>query len=87
MRCATLSTREKSYRIMGVTVEKVLIGGFREVPFYQGEMKPGRVPYVDRVHEAASGPEYWMCHRNRRVGYAFYRQHRSLLSPGLRPEW
>jgi len=33
------------YRVAGVTVEKVLVGGFREVPFYQGERHPGRVPY------------------------------------------
>ncbi len=33
------------YRITGVSVEKVLVGGFREVPSYQGKMAPGRVPY------------------------------------------
>ena len=37
------------YRIVSVTVEKVLVGGFREVPFYQGEMPPGRVPYDAQV--------------------------------------
>jgi hypothetical protein len=37
------------YRIVGVSVEKVLVGGFREVPFYQGEMHPGRVPYDAQV--------------------------------------
>jgi len=37
------------YRVVGVTVEKVLVGGFREVPFYQGEMYPGRVPYDAQV--------------------------------------
>ena len=37
------------YRVTGVTVEKVLVGGFREVPFYQGEMHPGRVPYDAQV--------------------------------------
>jgi hypothetical protein len=37
------------YGIVGVTVEKVLVGGFREVPFYQGEMYPGRVPYDAQV--------------------------------------
>lgn len=36
------------YRVAGVTVEKVLVGGFREVPFYQ-EMHPGRVPYDAQV--------------------------------------
>jgi hypothetical protein len=37
------------YRVVGVAVEKVLVGGFREVPFYQGEMHPGRVPYDAQV--------------------------------------
>jgi hypothetical protein len=37
------------YRIVSVTVEKVLVGGFREVPFYQGEMHPGQVPYDAQV--------------------------------------
>jgi hypothetical protein len=37
------------YRVVGVSVEKVLVGGFREVPFYQGEMHPGRVPYDAQV--------------------------------------
>jgi hypothetical protein len=37
------------YRVVGVAVEKVLVGGFREVPFYQGEMPPGRVPYDAQV--------------------------------------
>ena len=37
------------YKIGGVTVEKVLVGGFREVPFYQGPMHPGRVPYDAQV--------------------------------------
>ena len=37
------------YRVVGVTVEKVLVGGFREVPFYQGEMHPGRAPYDAQV--------------------------------------
>ncbi len=37
------------YRVTGVTVEKVLVGGFREVPFYRGEMHPGRVPYDAQV--------------------------------------
>ena len=41
---------EKSgYRVVGVTVEKVLVGGFREVPFYQGKVRPGRVPYDAQV--------------------------------------
>lgn len=33
------------YRIIGVSVEKVLVGGLREVPLYQGAMEPGLVPY------------------------------------------
>lgn len=33
------------YRIIGVTVEKVLVGGFREVPLFQGTPFPGKVPY------------------------------------------
>jgi hypothetical protein len=37
------------YRVVGVAVEKVLVGGFREVPFYQGEMYSGRVPYDAQV--------------------------------------
>ena len=37
------------YKVAGVTVEKVLVGGFREVPLYQGEMHPGRVPYDAQV--------------------------------------
>ncbi len=37
------------YRVVGVTVEKVLVGGFREVPFYQEKMHPGRVPYDAQV--------------------------------------
>ena len=37
------------YRVGGVTVEKVLVGGFREIPFYQGEPFSGRVPYDAQV--------------------------------------
>jgi hypothetical protein len=37
------------YRVAGVPVEKVLVEGFREVPFYQGQMHPGRVPYDAQV--------------------------------------
>jgi hypothetical protein len=33
------------YRIIGVSVEKVLVLGFREVPLYQGDMAPGLVPF------------------------------------------
>ena len=37
------------YKFIGVTVEKVLVGSFREVPLYQGEMASGRVPYDAQV--------------------------------------
>jgi len=37
------------YRIVAVAVEKVLVGGFRDVSFYQGEMHPGQVPYDAQV--------------------------------------
>jgi len=37
------------YKVNRVSVEKVLVGGFREVPFYQGKMVPGRVPYDAQV--------------------------------------
>jgi hypothetical protein len=36
---------KSGYRIIGVSAEKVLVGGFREVPLYQGDMAPGLVPY------------------------------------------
>ncbi|MFZ7112744.1 MAG: hypothetical protein ACOWYE_13765 [Desulfatiglandales bacterium] len=36
---------ESGYRIVGVSVEKVLVGGFGEVPLYQGEIRSGKVPY------------------------------------------
>ncbi|MHB8881155.1 MAG: hypothetical protein ACYC69_06550 [Thermodesulfovibrionales bacterium] len=37
------------YRIAGVTVEKVLVGDFRAIPFYQGKPLSGRVPYDAQV--------------------------------------
>lgn len=37
------------YRIVSVTVEKVLVGGFRELPLFQGKMFPGKVPYDAQV--------------------------------------
>jgi hypothetical protein len=37
------------YRIVGVSVEKVLVGGLREVPLHQGEMALGRFPYDAQV--------------------------------------
>jgi hypothetical protein len=36
---------DKGYRIKAVSVEKVLVGGFRDVPLHQGEMAPGKVPF------------------------------------------
>ncbi len=39
------SLAKGGYRILGVTVEKVLVGGFREVPLYQGKIFSGKVPY------------------------------------------
>lgn len=33
------------YKVSGASVEKVLVGGFREVPLYQGSMKSDKVPY------------------------------------------
>lgn len=42
-------TAPGGYRIVGVSVEKVLVGGFREVPLYQEEMATGRFPYDAQV--------------------------------------
>jgi hypothetical protein len=33
------------YKIVRISVEKVLVGGLREVPLYQGALEPGLVPY------------------------------------------
>ena len=38
-----------NYKIVGVTVEKVLVGSFREIPLYQGVAFPGKVPYDAQV--------------------------------------
>ena len=32
------------YRVASVTVEKILVGGLRDVPLYQGRIAPGKVP-------------------------------------------
>jgi hypothetical protein len=40
---------QAGYSIVGVTVEKVLVSAFHEVPLYQGEMKPGKVPFDAQV--------------------------------------
>ena len=37
------------FRTAGVTVGKVLVGGFRGVPFYQGDMPSGWVPFDAQV--------------------------------------
>ncbi len=39
----------RGLRIHSVTVEKVLVGGFRDVPLYQGKDAPGKVPYDAQV--------------------------------------
>ncbi len=40
---------QNGYKIEGVTVGKVLVGSFHEVPFCQGEMFSGQVPYDAQV--------------------------------------
>jgi hypothetical protein len=40
---------DSGYRIASVTVEKVLVGTFRDIPLYQGEMAKGKVPYDAQV--------------------------------------
>jgi hypothetical protein len=37
------------YRVVSASVEKVLVGGFRFVPLYKGELPPGKVPYDAQV--------------------------------------
>jgi hypothetical protein len=37
------------YSVISTTVEKVLIGDFRSVPLYDGEVVPGKVPYDAQV--------------------------------------
>ena len=37
------------YRVVSASVEKVLVGGFRNVPQYRGELSPGKVPYDAQV--------------------------------------
>jgi len=36
---------KNGYRVVGVEVEKVLVGSLREVPFHPGGLRPGLVPY------------------------------------------
>ena len=40
---------EGGFKIAGVTAGKVLVGSFHEVPFYQGEMYLGQIPYDAQV--------------------------------------
>jgi hypothetical protein len=40
---------KRGYRVKGVSVEKVLSGGLREVPQYSGEMAEGLFPYDAQV--------------------------------------
>jgi hypothetical protein len=40
---------KKRYQVTGVSVEKVLVGGLREVPQYSGEMAAGLFPYDAQV--------------------------------------
>jgi hypothetical protein len=40
---------KSGYRVTGVSVEKVLVGGLREVPQYAGDMAAGLFPYDAQV--------------------------------------
>lgn len=40
---------DSGYRVTGVSVEKVLVGGFRDVPLYEGERRSGKVPFDGMV--------------------------------------
>jgi len=53
---AILSTREvisqfedafgdSGYTIRAITLEKVCVGRFSDVPLYQGKMRPGKIPF------------------------------------------
>ncbi|MFO7707486.1 MAG: hypothetical protein R6V84_04870 [Desulfobacterales bacterium] len=41
--------RAKGYRITGVTVEKVLVGGFENVPQIEGPHRTGKIPFDAQV--------------------------------------
>jgi len=41
--------REHGYRITGVSVEKVLIGGFDNVPQWEGSERKGKIPFDAQV--------------------------------------
>jgi hypothetical protein len=36
---------DTGYRITSASVEKVLVGGLRDIPQYKGKLKPGKVPF------------------------------------------
>lgn len=40
---------DSDYRTRAVSVEKVLVGRFRDVPLYRGKMSPGKVPFDVQV--------------------------------------
>ncbi len=40
---------DSGYRIKAVSIEKVLVGHFRDIPLYKGEMLPGKVPFDAQV--------------------------------------
>jgi len=40
---------DSGYRIRSVSVEKVLVGRFRDVPLYRGKMDRGKVPFDGQV--------------------------------------
>jgi hypothetical protein len=41
--------REHGYRISGVSVEKVLVGGFANVPLLEGPKRKGKIPFDAQV--------------------------------------
>jgi hypothetical protein len=41
--------REQGYRIIGVSVEKVLVGGFENVPQLNGHRRKGKIPFDAQV--------------------------------------
>ncbi len=41
--------RERGYRITGVSVEKVLVGGFENVPQWDGSERKGKIPFDAQV--------------------------------------
>lgn len=39
----------RGYAVISVSVEKVLVGGFRLVPGYQGRLRSGKIPFDAQV--------------------------------------